>query len=174
MEYEMKIRVARLEPIRARLASLGIRPAARLTEGDLYFNSPTRDFGRTDEALRIRETEEGASLTYKGPKRGTGGIKAREELIVRVGPGEAMGEILERLGFNRTAAVEKCRETYLVEGASVSLDEVKGLGTFVEIEAPPGLGEVEATALIGRVRGILEVTGEETVLSYLEMILAKR
>ncbi|MDD1659360.1 MAG: class IV adenylate cyclase [Methanomicrobiales archaeon] len=174
MEYEVKIRVGDLQPLRARLAALGNRPATRLTERDLYFNSPKRDFSRTDEALRIRSTEEDTSLTYKGPKIGLAGVKAREELIVSVDPKGAMEEILFRLGFTRTAMVEKTRETYRVEGTFVALDEVKGLGSFVEIEAPSGLGEDEAIALISRVRGELEVRGEETTLSYLEMILAKR
>jgi adenylate cyclase class 2 len=70
--------------------------------------------------------------------------------------------------------VEKTRETYRVEGTIVALDEVKGLGSFVEIEAPSGLGEEEAIALISKVRRELEVTGEETPLSYLEMIIATR
>jgi adenylate cyclase class 2 len=174
MEYEVKIRVGSLSRIRARLASLGINPAASLTERDLYFNSPARDFGLTDEALRIRSSEEGTSLTYKGPKLGLEGVKAREEMVVPVGSGEALQDILLRLGFTRTAAVEKIRETYRVEGTFVALDEVKGLGSFVEIEAPSGMGEAGAIALISHVRGILEVTGEETPVSYLEMILATR
>jgi adenylate cyclase class 2 len=174
MEYEVKIRVADLSPVRARLASLGIRPAATLTERDLYFNSPARDFGVTDEALRIRLSEEGTSLTYKGPRLGLAGIKAREEIVVPVGSGEALSEILLRLGFTRTAMVEKTRESYRVEGTSVALDEVKGLGSFVEIEAPPGLRGDEAAALIGRAREFLGIRGEETTLSYLELILATR
>jgi adenylate cyclase class 2 len=173
MEYEVKIRVGSLGPLRARLAFLGIRPEGSLTERDLYFNSPARDFGVTDEALRIRSTEAGTTLTYKGPKVGLGGVKAREELIAPVGSAESLGEILLRLGFTRTAMVVKDRETYRVEGTWVALDEVKGLGSFVEIEAPAGMPEREAVALIGRVRGMLGITGEETTLSYLEQILAK-
>ena len=90
IEYEVKIRVGNLQPLRARLASLRIRPGTSLTERDLYFNSPTRDFSKTDEALRIRSTEEGTSLTYKGPKLGLAGVKAREEIIASVDPKEAM------------------------------------------------------------------------------------
>ncbi|MGA2934903.1 MAG: class IV adenylate cyclase [Methanomicrobiales archaeon] len=174
IEYEVKIRVGSLQTLRARLASLGVRAATNLTEKDTYFNSPTRDFSRTDEALRIRSTGEGTSLTYKGPKIGLAGVKAREEIIVSVDPKEEMEEILARLGFTRTAVVEKTRETYRVEGTFVALDEVKGLGSFMEIEAPRGLGEDEAIALIGRVRRELGVKGEETTLSYLELILATR
>jgi adenylate cyclase class 2 len=174
MEYEVKIRVESLQPVRNRLAALGLRPETNLTERDFYFNSPARDFGRTDEALRIRSTAEGTSLTYKGPKIGVAGVKGREEIIVSVNPERAMEEILLRLGFTLTTVVEKTREAYRVEGAFVALDEVEGLGSFVEIEAPPGLGVDEAIALIGRVRGELEAKGEETPLSYLEMILATR
>jgi adenylate cyclase class 2 len=174
MEYEVKIRVGSLGPVRARLSSLGIRPEGSLTERDLYFNSPARDFGVTDEALRIRSTEVGTTLTYKGPKVGLGGIKAREEFIAPVGSAEPLGEILLRLGFTRTAMVVKERETYRVEGTYVALDEVSGLGPFVEIEAPAGMGGKEAVALIGRVRALLGIAGEETTLSYLELILARR
>ena len=85
-----------------------------------------------------------------------------------------MGEILLRLGFTRTAVVEKVREMYRVEGTFVALDVVEGLGSFVEIEAPAGLGGDEAAALIGRVRAMLGIAGEEMPLSYLEMILATR
>jgi len=174
MEYEVKIRVRDLGTVRARLAALHVSPTSRLTESDLYFNAPTRDFGTTDEALRIRATEKGATLTYKGPKVGLTGVKAREEVIVPVTGADALAGILERLGFTRTAMVEKTRESYVVEGAFVALDLVEGLGPFVEIEAPPGLSEDEAVALIARVRNLLNMQGEETTLSYLEMILATR
>jgi adenylate cyclase class 2 len=174
MEYEVKIRVASLDPVRERLNALGIPAARGVIERDQYFNSPDRDFGVTDEALRIRSAGRERTLTYKGPKLGSGGIKAREELIAPVGPGETLGEILLRLGFTRTAVVVKQRETYRVEGTYVTLDEVEGLGSFVEIEAPAGMTEPEAAGLITWVRRELGITGEETTLSYLELILATR
>jgi len=174
IEYEVKIRVMGLGPIRDRLMALGIRLTGSIVEKDLYFNSPTRNFGMTDEALRIRSTGEETTLTYKGPKLGLLGVKAREELIVRVGDGKTLGEILIQLGFTRTAEIAKRRETYRVEGTYVALDDVEGLGSFVEIEAPAGLGEEEAVTLIGQVRGMLGIQGGETTLSYLEMVLATR
>jgi adenylate cyclase class 2 len=174
MEYEVKIRVRDLATVRERLAVLGIPAAEGLTERDQYFNSPARDFGVTDEALRIRSAGEETTLTYKGPKLGLGGLKAREELIVPVGSGETLGEILLRLGFTRTAMVVKRRETYRVEGTYVALDEVEGLGSFVEIEAPAGMAGPEAAGLISRVRELLAIAGEETTLSYLELLLSTR
>ena len=174
MEYEVKIRGVNLDPVRERLAALGIPAARGITELDQYFNSPSRDFGVTDEALRIRSAGEETTLTYKGPKLGLGGLKAREELIVPVGEGEILGEILLRLGFTRTAMVVKRREMYRVEGTYVALDRVEGLGSYVEIEAPAGMAGPEAVRLICRVREMLAIEGEETTLSYLELILATR
>jgi adenylate cyclase class 2 len=174
MEREAKIRVESLGPVRARLASLGLHPVSSLTEHDVYFNAPDRDFARTDEALRIRSTREGSNLTYKGPKLGPGPVKAREELTIMVDSAAMAGRLLERLGYASTAMVVKDRETYRVEGTFVTLDAVEGLGSFVEIEAPAGLPEKEAVSLIGKVKDLLGVTGEETILSYLEMILATR
>ena len=52
--------------------------------------------------------------------------------------------------------------------------EIRTEKSWMEIEAPAGLGEADAIALIGRVRELLGVAGEETPLSYLELILAKR
>ena len=174
MEYEVKIRVGSLGPVRERLAALGIPAARGVTEEDQYFNSPARDFGVSDEALRIRSAGEETTLTYKGPKLGHGGVKAREELIVPVGSGEILEDLLGRLGFTRVSTVVKVRESYVVEGAYVALDEVEGLGPFVEIEAPAGMPKLEAIALICHVRELLGISGEETTYSYLELILATR
>ena len=71
---------------------------------DLYFNSPKHDFAHTDEALRIRIKEEGAFLTYKGPKLDLE-TKSRKEISVKVNDHSALVEIFESLGFFR-AAVE--------------------------------------------------------------------
>jgi adenylate cyclase class IV len=56
----------------------------------------------------------------------------------------------------------------------VALDEVEGLGSFVEVEAPAGMAGPEAARLICQVREMLAVAGEETTLSYLELVLATR
>ncbi len=65
---------------------------------DLYFNSPQCDFRKSDEALRIRIKEEGARLTYKGPKLDSQ-TKSRLELTVHIDNPEEMVQILEALGF---------------------------------------------------------------------------
>ena len=80
-------------------------------EHDIYYNAPHRDFGQTDEAVRVRYTDDHAVVTYKGPKIKKFGLKAREELNFAVESGKTFETMLDRLGFTRTLEVNKWRET---------------------------------------------------------------
>lgn len=184
LEIEAKIRVGALEPVQARLRERGAEHLGTRVERDTYYNAPHRDFAVTDEALRVRYSEPapvpgkppspGAApvLTYKGPKLPGSGPKSREEIGVTVDEGGLLEQILERLGFRRTAVVVKERDLYRWEGFTIALDHVKGLGTFIEIEAPAGLHRAEAVRRIRRISEELGVQGESLSLSYLEMLLS--
>lgn len=174
LEVEIKARVPDLGAIRERLiAHAGGSPAPRVHERDIYYAAPHRDFGETDEALRLRFSKETWTLTYKGEKLKSYRAKAREELNCRVESGALMEEILLRLGFSKVAEVEKWREYYLFRGATVSLDEVKGLGTFVEIEAPGLPAGQDPEGYVREIAGEIGVTGEPILSSYLELLLAR-
>jgi adenylate cyclase class 2 len=179
MEIEAKIRVRALEPVRARLRELKAEHLGMRVERDVYYNAPHRDFAVTDEALRVRYSERapvpgGAPvLTYKGPKLPGDGPKSREEICVAVEEGELLEQVLERLGFRRTALVVKERDLYLLEGATIALDRVETLGTFIEIEAPMGLSRREAVRQIIILAEKLGVRGKSLSLSYLEMLLSR-
>jgi adenylate cyclase class 2 len=174
LEIEIKVKVTDLRPIRERLRASG---AALLGEGmeyDAYYNSPMRDFSKTDEALRLRKADDCALLTYKGAKIGSGSFKAREELNIRVESIETMDALLERIGFKKTAAVQKFRESYRVGRATVTLDQVDGLGTFAEIEAAGELTQAEAESEIERIAKEYGIEGERLTISYLELLLEKQ
>jgi adenylate cyclase class 2 len=101
-------------------------------QDDTYYAHPFRDFTDTDEALRIRRIGEVFYLTYKGPKMDTVS-KTREEIEVVISP--ELGKILERMGFSPVARIIKTRRNFEKDGIVLSIDEVKDLGTFVELEA---------------------------------------
>jgi adenylate cyclase class 2 len=175
LEVEAKIRVPDLAAIQTRLARLGAQDCGVIRERDVYFNAPHRDFGKTDEALRVRYSEPGqAAITYKGPKARGFGVKTRTELTVTIAPPSAMEEILEMLGFLRVAEVHKIRHYFDLPGASIALDRVEGLGTFVEIEAAAELTPAEANATVDRIVKTLGIEGAYIPLSYLELLLAQR
>jgi adenylate cyclase class 2 len=170
LEVEAKIPVLALAPVRERLQDLHAMLVTIVEERDLYYNHPARDFGSTDEALRLRYAGGEATLTYKGQKIADYSLKAREEIIVTIAPGERMEVLLSRLGFRYVRSVEKYREIYRFEHTTVSLDEVRGLGSFVEIEV---LGGTDPEETIRHVQRALGIEGEHIPQSYLELLLAK-
>jgi adenylate cyclase, class 2 len=134
-EVELKLKAAHA-PVRRRLAEIGAREAGSVAEVDVYYQAPHRDFAATDEALRLRR-QEGSGvrhlLTYKGPKLDTRS-KTRIEHEVEVADPEPVDAALQALGFEPAARVSKRRTSFLHQGYRIALDEVEGLGEFVEVE----------------------------------------
>ena len=174
LEIELKVQVDALGPVREQLNTRNAQFSGRINEHDIYYNAPHRDFGTTDEALRVRYTNDHAVITYKGAKRAKYGLKAREELNTAVESGDVFEQILVRLGFVKTAEVNKWRENYQLENATISLDSVDELGTFVEIEVMTDLNGPDATNQINTLAKEMGIVGEPILTSYLELLLSKR
>jgi len=145
---------------------------------DTYYQHPCRDFAETDEALRIRvrrfDGHFEAFLTYKGPKLDSVS-KTREEIEVPINDPDEHARILEALGFTEVLTVEKVREKYYVEkGITLTLDEVEGLGKFVEAEALTDDRE-KVPALVEKLKSLLESLGVRRFerRSYLELLLGR-
>ncbi|NMA10595.1 MAG: class IV adenylate cyclase [Methanomicrobiales archaeon] len=174
LEIEAKFAVRDLESVRTGLGRQGVRMGRRQQERDVYYNAPHRDFGETDEALRVRYDDTGVTVTYKGPKIRVGSAKAREEFNLAVADGETLEGILSRLGFRRAAMVLKVREFYEMGDVTVTLDDVEGLGTFAEIEILTDENKEDAADRIGAIAKELGVDGPPIYTSYLEMLLSKQ
>jgi adenylate cyclase class 2 len=138
---------------------------------DVYFGHPCRDFGKTDETLRLRKKEGGSELTYKGPRMKIENAKAREELTLKLDDPLGAQRIVERLGFSEFIVIKKRRRTYVYDKVLVAVDVVEGLGEFVELEVITEEPN-RATTLIEELRNRL---GLKTVEhnTYLELMLAE-
>ncbi len=172
IEREVKARVdcSELAQIREEIRQRCIEKGV-VIQTDYYYNHPCRDFSRTDEAVRVRiegGDEKKITLTYKGPRKNSL-TKIREEINVELMPGQKENLLLflEKNGFREAGVVKKRRERFECNGLEYSLDTVKGLGCFIEIESLDEnlspLEELERTGLSNR---IVERT-------YLEMVLEK-
>lgn len=130
-----------LAALRARLGA----PVAVEPHADLYLRHPARDFRSTDEALRLSRRADRVELTYKGPRLDAR-TKARREVVLPVADWDAALALLEALGFAPAAEVRKTRSVHRAGGFEVALDEVPGLGAFVELERvlPEGADRAEA------------------------------
>jgi adenylate cyclase class 2 len=180
LEVEIKFPVADLATLPRVLHELGARGPAAAEEVDCYFNSPDRDFARTDEALRLRRVGKKTFLTYKGPKRDAT-TKTRTEIEVPLEPGpsaaEAASALLTSLGYRPVAVVRKKRVSYELTWQElptvVSLDTVDGVGTYVELEAlVPDERAALARAAVEGLAVRLGLEGSER-RSYLELWLEK-
>jgi adenylate cyclase, class 2 len=172
LEVELKVRVPSLDPVREQLVRNHAQSCGKVHEHDIYYNAPHRDFGQTDEAVRVRYTDSHAVVTYKGPKIKKFGLKAREELNFAVESGETFETMLDRLGFSKTLEVNKWRETWKLGTATVSLDTVDGLGTFAEIEVITENENDNPEDRIGKIAKEIGVRGKPILASYLELLLA--
>ncbi|WP_224449703.1 class IV adenylate cyclase [Haloprofundus salilacus] len=184
-EVELKVR-ADHDDVRERLEALDAKELGGVAQADTYYDAPHRDFAETDEALRIRrerrtdavvdeDAAETAKVTYKGPlvERES---KTREEFETGVDDGETMAGVLGGLGFEPAAVVEKEREYFRVDEYTVVLDDVAGLGEFVEVEREAEESELETVregaAAVLRQLGL--DPDEQIRTSYLGLLLAKR
>lgn len=174
LEVELKVRVPSLDSVRERLTSQNAVFAGKVHEHDIYYNAPHRDFGKTDEAVRVRYTNDHAVVTYKGPKLRKFGLKAREELNFAVESGIAFETMLLRLGFTKTTDVNKWRENYKLGTASICLDTVDELGTFAEIEVIVANETDDPSVQIDTIAKEIGADGEPILASYLELLLEKR
>ncbi len=180
-EVEQKFRVDDAAAVERRLRELGARDGGAVEQVDRYFNHPARDFAQTDEALRLRRVGEANFITYKGPKLDPT-TKTRREIELPLVSGAAevasFGELLVALGFRFVSEVSKTRRLLHVDWqghtVEVALDDVAGLGPYIELELSADETEMAAAkACIASLAGKLKLEHSER-RSYLELLLEKK
>lgn len=173
IEIEVKAYARNLREIKETILSMGATLVWQGEQADTYYNHPGRDFAATDEALRVREEEGRAALTYKGPKLDTLS-KTREEIEVQIEDGSALKEMLKKLGFSEAGVVRKHRMKLALDEFEFCLDNVENLGEFVEIEVvlPSETSSMSIDAARDNVLTTLERLGlkEKERRSYLELL----
>jgi adenylate cyclase class 2 len=133
-EIEKKYRVSAEEAadLRARLSACGAEARGEEFEENILYAGP--GLGRGGRVLRLRRVRGGrAVFTFKESMADSGGVKRRREEETAVAEPEALAAILDALGYAPAAVYEKRRETWLVAGVEVVIDELP-FGRFVEIE----------------------------------------
>jgi predicted adenylyl cyclase CyaB len=123
---EIKARVPDLESIADRVREVASRAPVTLEQEDRFFHSPR---GRL-KLRRLSATE--AELIFYDRPDSTDPVESRY-LVCRTSDPDGLQDVLsEALGA--MGVVRKVRTVYETGRARVHLDEVEGLGKFVEIE----------------------------------------
>lgn len=136
---------------------------------DTYFNVPS---GR----LKLREGNIENTLIFyerknqKGPK--TSNVK-----LYKPGPNPGLKDLLTKsLGI--LTVVDKKRKIFFIDNIKFHIDMVKGLGSFVEIEAIDTTGEIGKEKLMKQCEQFLEIfninQAELVSVSYSDLLLKKK
>ncbi len=129
--------------VRAALRAAGAECRGTDRQVDTYFRVPR---GR----LKLREGDiENHLIHYDRPD--TAGPKRADVLLADARPGGALKALLAR-ALGTLVVVSKRREIWLAGNVKLHVDEVDGLGSFVEIEARAPAGERGEAELLDQCR----------------------
>ncbi len=137
-EIEVKARITDREAVREKLAALGCAFSNPITQDDTVYTvkvGTLEEFLSNDIFLRIRIQNDGrVILTAKKPvKKGAENlVKIEHEIIVSVA--EEGQAILEMMGYQQAVRVKKTRQTAHFNDYEICLDDIEGLGSFIELE----------------------------------------
>ena len=133
IEVEVKARIDNFKDIEVRLDEIGAVKSKTEFQEDIYFQSPIVNYAKTDEALRIRTTDNDIFITYKGPKLNKD-AKTRKEVEMSIESAEKARDIFTEIGFRPVRTVRKNSQYYTYEDFEISLDDIEGLPPYMEIE----------------------------------------
>jgi predicted adenylyl cyclase CyaB len=169
MPTNLELKARYPSPRKAHASARALAGAERrglLIQQDTYFRVPR---GR----LKLREAEgAGAELIYYERNEESAerwSRFTREPVTEPAGLARVLTD-----AFGVLAVVRKRRELYIYRDARIHIDDVEGLGTFVEFEVTGG--ETPASiATMSELRSAFDI-GDDAVIkvSYSDMILAKR
>ncbi|MCU0449264.1 MAG: class IV adenylate cyclase [Bernardetiaceae bacterium] len=167
LNVEIKARCADLAPLRQVLLSAGADCKGTDHQTDTYFRVP---HGR----LKMREGNlERALIFYHRPNQAAAKKSEVQLWPLPPEPGPLKSLLVAACGV--LAVVAKAREIYFIDNVKFHLDQVDGLGTFVEIEAIDyvgTLGEAYLHQQCNHYRSLLRLEEADLLAaSYSDMLL---
>lgn len=116
---------------------------------DIYYTPFGRVFLKPKnpfEWLSLRERNERVTINYKHwYPEGTELTTHCDEYETEVGNKKQFQKLLSALRFEELVTVEKTRQVFVKDELEISLDKVKSLGYFVEIESLKNSGGIKRT-----------------------------
>lgn len=137
LEIEVKFYVPDPEEMRKRIHDMGALYKDESSERNIRFEDSDCSLINKNALLRLRKTDGGTELTYKGePPEQDPEFKIHQELEVLVNDFDTAAGILKAIGFHKEQVYEKYRQTWEMDDAILCLDKMP-FGDFLEIEGRP-------------------------------------
>ena len=140
MEIEIKAICRDLEKLKKVILSFGAIEDKEKHQIDEYYNHPNRDLRKTNEYIRLRYKPMGGDCTFAYHINLSDGVN--NEFEVNIDNLKTFKQILDNLGFKLLGIIDKKRKTYRLRDFKITLDEVKDIGNFIEIEVEGNESEI--------------------------------
>ena len=133
IEIEVKAQTSNEEELKKKIQDLGAVFKIKKYQHDILLDPPTTDFSKTDQVLRIRNSDGNWKLDYKSPRLDNE-TKSRREFSLKIDDGKQLKDIFTFMNFTTVGEIEKTRESYTLNKMTINFDTVTNLGNFLEIE----------------------------------------
>jgi len=183
IEVEIKLKIENWQEIRKKVSSLG-KLVRSIKQIDEYYIPIHRDFfaqkPKTIEWMRVRKEPERTvfgyyrAIDHEGDKDGW----IDEEYETEISNPEDFKKILGFLDFKKVITINKEREYWDCGDIEISLDKIKELGNFIEVEAKKNFKNNDEARqacrdFFGKL-GIKDIKKLQTTKGYANMMLDKK
>ena len=179
IEIEIKFPLKNVEQVASFLNNSAEKKTDKATQVDTYFTPAHKNFLEPNypfQWLRVREINEAVILNYKHfyPENEKKTDYCDEFEVNMDKP--TIKNILERLEFKKLVEVKKERVSWMYKGVEVSIDRIKELGEFIELEITTHFDDPKTAKehLYKLVEEIGAMVGEEDYRGYPFMLLKKQ
>lgn len=162
IEIEIQVQVEKIKPLLLFLASKGSNLKTN-RQIDTYYTPSHIDFTLkrpVNEWLRLRDSDGTYSITYKNWHQDKHGKSQYcDEYETTLKEIKQMKLIFAALGIKQIAEVDKERSTFIFEDFEISVDQVKKLGDFVEIEYKGKGATIQSNEITRKMISLLKEIG---------------
>jgi adenylate cyclase class 2 len=166
-EVEILVRLNNsFEDIKAKLDALNFQGPKHTL--DVYFFDPKRQNLKPDknlalkECFRLRSKDEKSYITYKIDKFDDDGVWLySDEHETEIADFDSALEIIKHLGLEPLVEIDNTKYVYLTDKYEIVLEDVKGLGLFLEVELLTVADGSDIEVLKNEIRDYIESFGFE-------------
>jgi adenylate cyclase class 2 len=133
-EIEVKYRIQDAEALTTVLRSAGIALGEPIRQDDQAYAPQDWEFGDAKLGVSFARLRTVQGRHFFALKQPTINAQSCLEYETEVSDREAMHQAILQMGFRATVRVTKMRRTASVDGMSLCLDQLRGVGVFLELE----------------------------------------
>ncbi|MBN1397592.1 MAG: class IV adenylate cyclase [Bacteroidetes bacterium] len=164
---ELKARIPSLPAAIRTAAGLHSRSREFLCQRDIYYNVR---HGRLK--LRIINSRTAELIYYIRPNKGTS--RYSDYIVMSVGDPQSVNKILTT-AIGRKIIIDKKRRIFLYKNARIHIDDVYGLGSFIEFEVQVKNGRSQAKTLLKNLVEKFKIKPSDTeAVSYSDLLMQKQ